>query len=371
MRKMTILCDTNPMCYGSSTAALCILSRLDAHVHAIAMDSSMEVMTSSPHVDHVIELDVKDPNSLRAVDLEQYDAALVVSNQSNVAYYHERGLPVFYVDILYWFGRSKRQPVWSFAQQTFVQNFPGVAARIEQAPRPPQLVGPLIEPPAAAQTSGSPEGTFVNLGGGRSRWVIPGENTWFSQQVVRWLSQARERLPQPITIATGAQAAHVARQVIPPDMDIHVVTLPHDRCLEHIRRAKCYITTPGLNAVFEGIALGQSALFLPPQNATQVLQLRRYEEAGLVAPGLNLDVLDADFTMAHLHDEARLTPAVLESLERLRARADTAARVVRHLTDQLSTSKARGIKQRQFMRQLGPPGGQQVAQAIEQWWGQA
>lgn len=371
-RRLRLLADSNPMCYGSSTALLAILDHLDAHRTAIGRDVSLEVLEADPAVDATLAVDVKDPDAVRAgVNLSSFDAVLVVSNQSNVEVYRDAGLPVFFVDILYWFGPAKRQAVWTFAEQTFVQNFPGVEARINarSSGRAPLLVGPLIRPPAQPPSGGAvAQGTFASIGGARSRWIQPGVNSNYAADVVTWLNAARAALPSPITLAMGQDAARSAAAEA-ERCDVETTTLTHPDFLARLATARLYATAPGLNAVFEGLYAGVPMLLLPPQNATQVLQLKRYEEAGLVASGINLAALDPDFPPdAEALSEVELTREVLASLARLGQRPGTAATVATHLVQQLEELPRRQHARSRFVEDLGSLGGRDIAQSIQGWW---
>ncbi len=370
--RLRLLCDSNPMCYGSSTAMLAVLDELpDAVRTAVARDVSCEVLTRDHSVDTVTEVDVKDPAAVaRAVDRGEHDAALVVSNQSNVELYRSWGLPVFYVDILYWFGAHKDQPVWALAERAFAQSFPGVKARLEAGASPvaPAMIGPLIR---AIPPSERRRGTLATIGGARSRWIRPGQNSDYPAAVVRWLTAAREVLPAPATLACGRDAAAVANTAsgAGPGDDWHAEALPQRHFLKRLGECEVYCTAPGQNAVFEGLAAGCPMLMLPPQNATQVAQLAVFEAAGIIAPGLNLPALDSCFPKAFEElTETRLTEAVLGSLGRIGARSSVTERVVAHLGQQLVEWPRRRAAREHFVAELGPPGAAAVATEINQWW---
>ncbi|MEC9400146.1 MAG: hypothetical protein VX475_21150, partial [Myxococcota bacterium] len=96
-----LLCDSNPMCYGSSSALLSILEHVDAHVTALASGITLELLSTDPGVDEMLEVEVKSPEEVsRAIEGRSFDAVLVVSNQSNIEVYASRGIPIFFVDIL-------------------------------------------------------------------------------------------------------------------------------------------------------------------------------------------------------------------------------------------------------------------------------
>lgn len=370
--RLRLLCDSNPMCYGSSSALLSILDHLDAHVTCLTWGITGEILEGDPAVDATLEVDVKDPEAVaQAVPFESFDAVLVVSNQSNIEVYAASELELFFVDILYFFGRRKDQPVWSLAEQTFAQVFPGVEERLARGASPgePLMVGPLVRTPRATR-EGPGEGTLVNLGGGRSRWVIPGVNSPYPAMVIAWIEAMADALPRPITLAAGEDAARVARQArtVP---EVEVGTYPQSEFLTRMQHSALYLTAPGLNAVFEGAMLARDMLVLPPQNATQIAQLEIYERVGLAPAGLNLAALDPDFDVeATALGEERLTEEVLASLARLHRDTSTTARVVEHLERQLHAREARHEATKSFLESLGGPGGPTVARVIHDHWRQ-
>lgn len=366
--RLRLLCDTNPMCYGSSTALLSVLDHLDASRTALVRDVTAEVLGRDPSVDAVVSVDTKNPSEVRSVlNPDAFDAVLVISNQANVEVYRELGLPIFFVDILYWFGQRKDQRVWGLAERSFVQAFPGVAERLATGVTPgqPEIVGPLIRnvPRVAAQHAG----TLAQIGGARSRLIQPGVDSSYPRMVVDWLTAVSDALPSPITLACGDDAARVAG-AHPEAAKFNIGSLPQPLFLEALGTSALYVTAPGLNAVFEGLLAGGPMLLFPPQNATQVAQLMRYEAAGIVAPGINLTELDPRFPRRpDTLPEVQLTEAVLASLRRLDS-ADARRAVEAHLRLQLREVGARAPAREGFMESLGAPGGVAVADGINRWW---
>ena len=132
------------------------------------------------------------------------------------------------------------------------------------------------------------------------------------------------------------------------------------------------LTAPGLNAVFEALADDRPLVFLPPQNATQVLQLARYERAGIVRPGLNLtDLVPGMERVERVGDEAAYTRAVLDAIAEVAASARLREVVASHVRGQLRTvrSPEAAAARRAFRDGLGVAGGPSVARAIHAWWG--
>lgn len=363
---LNLLCDANPMCYGSSTALVAVLDHVQGSRTAVVHDVTAEVLAADAAVDAVIRANVKDPDEVRrAIEGRHFDAALVVSNRSCLNLYLELGLPVFFVDILLWFGAAEPHNIWTDAERTFAQRFPGVDVRATAMHTPPMTVGPLIR--GVPLCSRERVGTLVQIGGAASRWVRPGENSDYPRLVADWMAGWTEGL-RPLTFAAGRQAIRSIPDDHPMRTSFELVTLPHRDMLSRLGDVARYVTTPGLNSVFEGLYADVPMLFLPPQNATQVAQLRAYEAAGLVAPGLNLSDLDLAFPgdVSGI-PERELTELVLATLPTL-SRPELARHVRDHLGRQLRELDARAEARSAFRALLGPPGGKTIAQAISAWW---
>lgn len=347
---------------------LSILEQVDASCTALVRDVTAELLDRDRAVDRVIHVDNKSPDAVReALDFAAFDAVLVVSNQSNVLLYADVGLPIFFVDVLYWCGARKDQPVWNLAERTFVQQFPGVEERVQSQSyrEPPVVVGPLIRSATIRETQKT--GTLIQIGGARSRWIRPGRNSSFPQLIIDWICHETLALPRPWTLAGGREACEVARQHSLADL-MEINSYPYDEFLNKLHQAELFVTTPGTGAFFEGLRADVDMLLLPPQNATQVLQLQTYEQAGLVSRGLNLPALDSDFDRSLLgRTEDQLTPEVLRSLRRIDS-SEVAEVVGRQLQRQYNELEQVHSARQDFVEFLGPPGGSVIADALSKWW---
>jgi hypothetical protein len=366
--RMQLLCDPNPMCYGATGALLAVLDDVDACRLAMGSGVSAELLRHDPAVDEWLDVDVKSESQVaRVLDSRHVDAALVVSNTANLHLYAARGVPVFFVDILYWLGSNKGPERSRLLEAEFVQAFPGVHARVARLgmETEAEVIGPVVRavrpvPPAERK------GTLVHLGGGASRWIVPGGNSRFASMARGWVEAALPDLPRPVHIALGKAAAVEAGPSEHPDLTLG--PLPQPSFHELLGRSELYITTPGLGGVFEGMLAGIPTLLLPPQNATQVLQLATYEQAGIVAPGVNLPTLDDTFPVEFRGaGEDALTAAVLRSLERIRTE-EVNRQVIEHLRTQRGELPMRESARQSFMARLGPPGPATVARAIHRFW---
>jgi hypothetical protein len=354
------------MCFGSTTALLSILDALDADRFTLSYGVTAELLDLDPAVDHPIRADMKSPSEVRrAIRDIDLDAVLVVSNHSCVDLYLDLGLPIFFVDIVYWLGGPKDQHFWEAAEATFAQRFPGVETLVTKAVHAPIVVGPLVRTLPSSSQPG--KGTLAQLGGGRSKWIQPGCNSLYARHIAACLDSITS-LPKPLLICGGSESLACIEPKNPADSDRVLSTLRHHDLLSAMSSCSLYATAPGLNAVFEGLLLPKPLLFLPPQNASQIHQLRAYETAGLVASGLNFPELFASFpsTFEHL-SESDLTQLVIDHLPQLGTTAHREL-VTAHLDLQLRELESRQPARRAFVQYLGQPGGPRIAESISDWW---
>jgi hypothetical protein len=367
---LRLLCDANPMAYGSSSALLAILDHTPGVHCALVGSLTAEILGRDPVVHEVLPVDVKDSRAVAAVlDARRFDAVLVVANRNNLALYRERGLPVFFVDILFWYGADKRHPVWDFAVEAFVQEFPGVRERLVamELRRPPTVVGAIIRPPPARPPSGR---TLVNLGGVRSLFISGAASRGYLALVADLLAAVSDDLPPgPVTIACGMDAAERLRGLLPDRFE--ATAMPSAQYLEAVGGAELLVTAPGINAVCEGLAASRSIVFLPPQNVSQVFQLAHYEDAGMVARGANLpEIVPAARFAGSVTDEGAYTAQVVEVLQGIQQDEAIKRAVAAHLAGQIArvgdaeTSRAR----RRFWGRFGGHGASDIGSSMRRWW---
>jgi len=370
MRRFRLLCDTNPMAYGSTASLAAILAALsvDAEIIAIGRDVSLELLRSSIAGGRVVELNVKNPREVASfLARETPDAVLAISNHSNLDVYANAGLPVFFVDILFWYGERKDEAVWAKFEEGYALNFPGVRERVaaQAWQRPPRVVGPLLrELPRRAE---EPRGTLVNLGGVRSVFVPPERaraGLTVTAHVLRTIAPVLP--PGEVVVATGFDAAANLRPQLPSSMCVGPLSpSEYDACLQ---RSALFLTVPGLNAVLEGMASQVPLAFLPALNASQCFQLQRYQDADVGPLGLELQGCVAIELPDRVSDERAVTDTVVAALEQIASSHAHLDHMARAVIGQLPVPPHLTHRRRAFVDALGTPSAATIAGSIVRWW---
>ncbi|WP_224370316.1 hypothetical protein [Hyalangium versicolor] len=369
-----IVCDPNPFCYGSISALRAVARELPEARFTVLATGPTREQCDPATFSQVLACDVKAPESVarHAPVLASADLYLAISNNTNIPLALELGLPVVFIDILFWMKR-RLTPAMRHARSYIIENFPGVSEtvrRYEPEMVRPRVVGPLIAPPSLRERAVRSPRLLVNYGGAQSPDILPGRNTCYPSSMTRLIRELLPKAgwaPAAVIIAAGAQAVSSIHEH-GAEGGLRVETFPQEQYLDLLAGASQFLTAPGLNAPFEGFSQGVPTSFLPPQNLTQVFQLEVYQEHGLAPRGLNLTELYPDVPISSQAPESEGTARVLELVSRFdadpSARSLVSERVIAQLRREPSELKRHVEAQRSFLELLGPPGGAEAAAEI-------
>lgn len=376
MNPPILVFDPNPFCYGSISACLSIVTHLkEYHKVLLARDCSEELAGDA--FDQIIRCDVKDVSVVASVlaQLQPIRAYVSISNQTNIQTVVARNIPLIFIDILFWMQEVPHLAMKE-ALLYLAENYPGTKeAGLRFAPlmNHLEIVGPLIEKKEGGKRS-TKDLLLVNFGGSESPFVIPGLNTPYPELMTSLiLAAGAADYFQEVYIATGNKAVISILNSdleIPPN--VYVQSLTHENFLQTLGCASMFLTSPGLNAPFEGFYHDIPTWFLPPQNVTQVRQLEVYQRAGLhKQERLNLTELFPEFDLLSKASEKENTIRVLYILERLNIEPKQQSIIIQSLRRAFRSSRYPSIRkillkqQAAFCNMLGPIGGERSARLIQ------
>lgn len=276
-----LLCESNPMCYGSSTVLLSIIEQLCAETVCVAFGVAKEVLQKGKS--QLIEVNNKSSKevetSIKEID---FDSVLVVSNTSNLALYKSLNKKIYFVHIHFFYPNANIE-FQSLIDVLFVQKFWDL-----QQSKSAIEVGPLIKMPS--RLNKKKDKIIVNLGGGESRFIQPGVNSDYGRQMLNLIIHIKPHFENKEIIICGGTKIIETILIGAKENSIKAITLSNDDYLKLLDEAEILISSPGLNAIFEAMYRNIPIVFLPPQNISQVYQLHGYENAGIALKGLNLSI---------------------------------------------------------------------------------
>jgi hypothetical protein len=282
-----ILCESNPMCYGSSTVLLSIIEELYAEAVCLAFGVAKEVLQSGKS--EIVEVNNKSSKDVEAaIKGIDFDNVLVVSNTSNLTLYKSLNKKIYFVHIHFFYPNANIE-LLKLVDVLFIQNFWNL-----QQSNSATRIGPLIKLPQ--QPSKKKNLILVNLGGGESRFIHPGVNSNYGNQILKLIIQLKPHFNNKEIVICGGTKIIQTINASAIENNIKALTLSNDEYLQLLDEAEILISSPGLNAIFEAMYRNIPIVFLPPQNVSQVYQLNEYEIAGIVLKGLNLTFPNSTLT---------------------------------------------------------------------------
>ena len=370
-----VVFDPNPFCYGSIASLLSITPHLEGGYKVLlAMDCTSEIADNT--FDEVIECDVKNPNVIREVLATRGKISLYVSisNTSNISLIEELNIPFVFIDILFWTVNHAHQAMQK-ARSYIIEGFPGVNEQVEKFKdvfNSYEVVGPFVKQ-IPTESRKDKNQILINLGGGESPYLKPGENTNYPVVVTKSILNALDEYTfDRIIIATGNKAVRCiknAKLAFPPNMTID--TLSHDTFLKELDQSKLFLTSPGVNATMEGLTYKTPTFFLPPQNLTQVLQLQIYHDFGLRDEyKINLTDLYPQYDFDKFGNEKEQTASIVEILSLLNNDLKSQNRISEIIKSYLEITTDSNqlnqslLGQEKFISIFDNPGGKKAAQII-------
>ena len=275
------------MCYGSSAVLLSIIEQLSTETICLAFGIAKEILEKGKS--EIIEVNNKFCKDVEtAIKDIDFDSVLVVSNNSNLALYKSMNKKIFFVHI-HFFYPNVNTDILKLVDVLFVQKFWNLKQSYSAV-----LVGPLIKPPKYVNNKKGE--IIVNLGGGESRFIQPGVNSDYGQQMLNLIIQIRQHYENKEFIICGGTKIIETIKKDAAANHIKALTLSNNDYLKLLDEAEVLISSPGLNAIFEAMYRNIPISFLPPQNVSQVYQLNEYEKAGIAVKGLNINIPDSSMT---------------------------------------------------------------------------
>lgn len=367
--KIKLLCDTNQMAYGSSSALLAILEYMPSFNTAFTWGVTEKILTGSKLIDETIKINNKDAKLIKkSVDFSKFDAVLVMSNATNLNTYLDLEIAVFYVDIHFWYPSDKSHRVWQEAKQCFIERY--FIDKIK-LPNNSIEVGPIISLPK--ENYKVKKQALINIGGGANQFISPGVNSRYINIVVELILQlkAEKVFENYKFILAGGEASINSVKKHKYSKEFILKSYSKNEFLETLSKSEYLFTSPGQYATFEGLYLEKKMILLPPQNASQIIQISILENAGLVKNGLNLTDYFPDFkSLNNRHvNEGELTKEVLNAIDKLENDSISKSKIVAHLIEQVElTLKPTYLKnQKTYADILGLPGAEPIAAHINEY----
>jgi hydroxymethylcytosylglucuronate/cytosylglucuronate synthase len=299
-------------------------------------------------------------------------AALVIGLPSVVGPLQDIGLPVLFVDSLPY--------LWTVNDEVAVTADCYLAQRCTVIP---QLAWPVLRsipnlnwieaivpgPPSVRHATRRLPGrcALVNVGGLHSAFSGDASEAYVDAVIpatVRGLESAGFRIQGVCGNLSAAAAARIresARGLLP-----HVGPLSHERFAALARDVDLVVTSPGSTTVLQAYSAGKPVLLLPPQNVSQVLNVRQLAlgRESRCAIGWPVEVFDEEELEAVRESGEEAAVAVLYDVSRRACRSTSSIRSIEDRVAQLARDVDDADVVRPYLDMVGTRGAAQVAERL-------
>jgi hypothetical protein len=365
-----VACSAYPLGYGPA-AKLIVLARAlrDRGWEPVFLGSGIarELAARSDVFAEVIAAD-EDAGAVRR-RLRAANILLSVMDRSVAAAAREDGRPYCVVDSLLWM-RDRIPDVFLAADRYWVQDFPGVRARLPEIHPTPTVVGPIVPSMRPVDAAAGVE-LVVSLGGMESPDGPAEHAVRYAEFVVDGV--LRSRLPagfggRAVVLGGRRIIEHLRRRH--GDTALAFESLGHGESVSRLARAAAVLTAPGLTTTLECFQLAVPTFFLPPENYSQwwsLLLLRAHE----LAPGsFHWQDRLPESPIVERMPEATRGPKLRAAIEQVIG--DERARVAyADYLDAIPSADRASLaaRQRAFFESLGPDGTETVAREVTELFG--
>lgn len=334
---LRLLCSSVDFGFGSAGKLLSILQHLEeARVTIVGSRLLAGIATSDGeragadgHGDREASWSWIAPDD---IDVEDFDAALVILDPILAEELTDRGLPVVYVDSLpHMWGPSDPICTDVFAYCAQTTTLPPPSCPPLAGVRSLDWVEPIVT--VADTVPRLDDLAVVNVGGVHSPHLGAGGSSYVSAVVLPTVD-ALLATGRHVRVTGAVDEAVVARL---RERGVHGGVVARPQFLRLVAEAGLLVTSPGMTTMLEAGAAGTPTLLLPPQNLSQILNADVVVGVGsprrIDWPDAWLDRTAVDEARS-LGEEAALE-VVYAATDRIAERGDVASWLAREVTERV------------------------------------
>jgi hypothetical protein len=348
MSKPMILLDAAPFCFGPASTLQVVLDELptsELDLILLSSGTTAEFMADYDPKCAQITCDTEDRDQLAQHHALFQKCALFVSNTNPISarYALEVGVPVLYLDTLFWMW-DEIDPEIARSAIYVAQSFSGIEEnrrRIGGGIADFRVVGPLIRPGSSRERNGD---CHISYGGMSSKLIIPGETNRYAWVMTRLLLSAFERAPAfDKYLFRGSTRVMDALSREFRDSRCEFGFAPRARHVEEMAKARNVLLSPGLTGAYEALASNAPTWLLPPQNYSQQLQADFFLNGNRSFQGRHWRDIYPDFELPAYLPEPEAVARVSAAISRFEEDAEAQNRYVRALAKALPIARPASV----------------------------
>lgn len=381
---MRILCDAVPFCFGPISTLNTVIKYLRSILNKSYKSNEVEIIlladkTSMGLADTSLYNKILKCNTESIDKLKKYEslfmtADMFISNTNPLSMKYAtnfKNLQLIYIDILFWMWPNIPKHLKN-VDFYFIENFKDVILnfkRFKNDIKNPVIVGPIIdESYIVDKIIGSTNRLLISYGGMKSSLTKPGTNTNYPFMMTKIIMDVlMKNNPFEEVIITGEKQIVNLLNKTYKVKNIYLKHLPHSQFLKTLAHSSKVLISPGLTTVYETFAYEKPVMFLPSQNYSQYLQLKKLRELHLAPFSFDWD----DIMEAHIKEYEIEEEGVNKVLDCIRnfekntlAQQKLKEDISRFFSESYNTFIPIIKRQKKYYKSLGPNGGKKIAEIL-------
>ena len=209
---------------------------------------------------------------------------------------------------------------------------------------------------------------LISYGGMESSLTKPGVNTNYPFILTKIIMDAlMENNPFDKIIITGGMKVINSLSKTYKVKNVHFKHLPHDQFLKTLAHSFKVLISPGLTTIYEIFAYGKPVMFLPSQNYSQYLQLKKLRELELALFSFDWsDVMETQIREYEIEEKG--VKKVLDCIKKFEidilAQQKLKKDILKFFTKPYSNFTHIIKRQKEYYESLGPNGGKKIAEIL-------
>ncbi|WP_195694567.1 hypothetical protein [Priestia megaterium] len=288
---MKIICTATSFGYGPISKLLTICKELkntDCELLLVGNGICIELASHTEYFKEIINFDFNKADQLSELEyIKGADLWLDVLEPLACPIANKLNIPFIYVDSLFWMW-DKIHPMLKDVSHYIAQDFPGVREKVKDFQQEIHknvekfhISTPIVDKSFLKDQQSNSDLLMINFSGIETPLSKPNEIMNYPDSLFQMLVKALNNSRYDEIIVTGnKKVMNQLDNKYGPIFRGEFKHLSHDEFLKTLNRSKMIITSPGLTLTYEAMAYKVPIRFLPAQNYSQALMLKRHRSSG-------------------------------------------------------------------------------------------
>ncbi|MDD4081921.1 MAG: hypothetical protein PHD05_00905 [Sphaerochaetaceae bacterium] len=366
MGRQLVLCDAVPFCFGPISKLIAVAEHLkssDFELVLLASGTSKELGEKSG-LFQVIDCNSEDPVDLEnnLVLFQKASVFVTVMNPVAAKFALKIGVPIVFMDSLFWMWDTVPKE-FAKIDKYFIQNFFDSKQVLSKYSflKNAEVVGPIIDDSFKIESL-KDDYVVVNFGGMESALIQIGKDSNYPFVIGKIVVEALKKTKKKAFVCGNDK---ILKQLLVDKPDnIIIGGKGHKEFLNILRKASMLITTPGLTTTFEAFFYTAPAVFLPPENYSQFLNLKIFRNQGIAKKSFHWVDLYNGLDIGIGKEESLGVKKVLDCIKKFEKDISAQKKLLDFLVSALESKVPDVVVPKNYFLSLGESSSTKIADSI-------